>query len=96
MPRKKQKIDNWPSEGEQGLDIPVINGLDVLALRDALLASNEGEKLLQYLIKSCGIPLSKLAPESLPSFSTATWEACRPPLQASVDSVLTWYIKIAD
>ena len=74
MPRKKQKLDNGPSKEEQELDIPVINGLDVPAIRDALLASNEGEKLLRYLIKSCGIPPIKLAPESLHSFSAVTWE----------------------
>jgi hypothetical protein len=46
----------------------------VTVIRDALLASNEREKLLWYLMKSCGIPPTKLAPESPSSFSTATWE----------------------
>jgi len=80
--RKKQKLDNGlgePPNVEQELDIPVIDGLDVTAIRDALLASNkeEREELLRYLMESCGIQRIDLVPEHSPGVSSASWaKAC--------------------
>jgi len=66
-----------PPKKKQKLNIPVGDGLNetqVMAFRDALVASKNESEVLQYLMSYCGVQPTKLAPGTLPSFSSVTWE----------------------